>query len=91
MGTFRVEVQGTGNHGCQRDVKNEDVVEPHCGSPACVDCITREYVTKLLALGTTFAPSENPDINGYAKLTHWPGQKGTVVDDLLSRKRTGSF
>lgn len=94
MGTFRVEVQAVGGHGCQREVKDGGTVEG-CGSPSCPDCITREFVGKLKASGASFWTG-NPDLpqpnsDGYARITHWPGQSGTVVDDLLTRIRHGSF
>lgn len=91
MGTFRVEVQAVGGHGCQREVKDGGVVTG-CGQPSCPDCITREYVAKLKATGTSFSfGSTDPNHSSYAKLTHWPGQEIAVVDDLLTGVRTGSF
>jgi hypothetical protein len=80
MGTFRVEVQAVGGHGCQREKKSGEVVEG-CGAPSCPDCITREYVSKLKASGASVES---------ALLVHWP-QSGTIVDNLLDRKRVGSF
>lgn len=91
MGTFRVEVQGVGGHGCQRNVGNGEKVELSCGSSGCIDCVTREYVTKLRQMGVMFMKNEDPNNDGHAVLTHWPGQKNQVVDDLLTRERTGSF
>lgn len=84
MGTFRVEVEAVGGHGCQREVKDGEVVTG-CGQPSCPDCITREYVAKLRSTGAYF------EQGGYAKLTHWPGQQSAVVDDLLTGVRSGSF
>lgn len=90
MGTFRVELQAVGNHGCQREAKNGEQVEG-CRQPGCVDCITREYVEKLKASGALFDTTGNRDSIGYALLTHWPGQHGTVTDNLLTGTRNGSF
>jgi hypothetical protein len=90
MGTFRVELQAVGNHGCQREVKDGEKVEG-CKQPGCVDCITREYVQKLLAAGASFSTMGQLNNVGYAQLTHWPGQRGTVTDDLLSGVRAGNF
>lgn len=94
MGTFRVEVQAVGGHGCQRERKDGSVVEG-CGQPSCPDCITREYVRALKASGAFFQPPlidrEQPDSDGYARITHWPGQPGAVRDDLLTGVRSGSF
>lgn len=90
MGTFRVEVQAVGGHGCQRDIKDGGTVDG-CGQPGCPDCITREYIGKLKASGAYFHTGPDRDNSGFATITHWPGQKGQVVDDLLTRIRTGSF
>jgi hypothetical protein len=91
MGTFRVEVQAVGGHGCQRELKDGATV-PGCGQPGCPDCITREYVAKLKASGASFwTESADPNTAGYAKLTHWPGQTSEVRDNLLTGVRSGSF
>lgn len=90
MGTFRVEVQAVGGHGCQRDVKDGGTVVG-CGSPSCPDCITREYIAKLKATGVSFDTTGSENTIGYAKITHWPGQRGTVFDNLLTGLRSGSF
>lgn len=96
MGTFRVEVQAVGGHGCQREIKDGGTVEG-CGQPHCPDCITREFVGKMKAAGCYFQPEQpapvgpQPNVDGYARITHWPGQSGTVVDNLLTRIRSGSF
>lgn len=87
MGDFVVRVHAVGGHGCQRDKKHGDAVEG-CGSPQCPDCITREYVAKLKATGC--------DVKN-ASLSHWPAElagydpMGEVRDDLLTKKRRGSF
>ena len=90
MGTFRVEVQAVGGHGCQRELRDGAVVAG-CGQPGCPDCITREYVAKLKASGASFWESTDPNNTGYARLTHWPGQTSEVKDDLLTGVRSGSF
>lgn len=91
MGTFRVEVQAVGNHGCQREVKNGEKVTG-CGQPGCVDCLAREFVGKLQASGASFSyGGQDPSNINYAKLTHWPGGNGTVTDDLLTGVRSGNF
>ncbi len=90
MGTFRVEVQAVGNHGCQRDVKSGGNVRD-CGQPGCVDCISRRYVKALKDAGASFSTTGGIEGVGYAKLTHWPYGHGTVNDDLLSGTRSGEF
>jgi hypothetical protein len=81
MGMFAVAVQAVGGHGCQRELKDGAEVAG-CGQPTCPDCITRRYVAELRQSGASVES---------AKLTHWPGQPGQVVDDLLTKVRAGSF
>lgn len=81
MGTFRIEVQAVGGHGCQREVKDGGTVYG-CRRMGCPDCETREFVERLKLQGNTV------DV---AKLTHWPGQSSEVSDNLLTRIRSGSF
>jgi len=85
MGTFRVDVQAVGGHGCQRDVKDGEVVQG-CGKPNCPDCIVREFVGKLKAISVF-----SYGVECHAKLIHWPGQPNEVVDDLLTGIRKGNF
>jgi hypothetical protein len=80
MGTFVVHVQAVGGHGCQRDLKHGEVVAG-CGHPACPDCIARRFVAEL----------QKSAIVDAATFTHWPGQPGQVVDNLLTKVRSGSF
>lgn len=81
MGTFVVGVRAVGNHGCQREKLHGEVVTG-CGQPGCTDCITREYVSKLKASGASISE---------ASITHWPDGEGTVIDNLRTGKRYGSF
>lgn len=81
MGQFNVSVTAVGGHGCQREVKDGGQVYG-CGQMSCPDCIAREFVETLKRRGANVEE---------AKLTHWPGTPTEVVDDLLTRKRTGSF
>jgi hypothetical protein len=85
MGNFVVEVSSVGGHGCQRDKKDGEVVEG-CGYESCPDCAARDFVARLKKIGCWF------DFPGAkATITHWPDGPGTVVDDLLTGKRSGSF
>ena len=43
MGDFRVTVDGVGNHGCQRELKDGAIVA-ECDDPTCVDCKARRFV-----------------------------------------------
>jgi hypothetical protein len=89
MGTFRIEIQAVGGHGCQRDKTGDDVAG--CGSPTCPDCIARESVQKLKAAGCSFDTTGTQNSVGYAQLTHWPGSGGAVFDNLLTNHRNGKF
>ena len=81
MGNYRIEMEAVGGHGCQREIKDGGTVYG-CGSMNCPDCIAREFVETLKRRGSSMV---------YAKLTHWPGQTSEVQDDLLTKKRKGSF
>jgi hypothetical protein len=81
MGTFKVEITAVGGHGCQREIKDGGEVYG-CGQKSCPDCEARAVVAALKRIGCSVTE---------ATLTHWPGQPGQVVDDLLSKVRKGSF
>lgn len=91
MGMFRVEVTGVGGHGCQRQVKDGELLQQFCGMSGCPDCIAREFVRDLKRAGVFFNTGNCDGYEGGAVLRHWPGSKSEVVDDLLTGKRTGSF
>ena len=96
MGQFRVEITAAGGHGCQREVKDGGLVYG-CRRQGCPDC-------EFFALVSEFARRTGAQVED-ARLTHWPGTSGQVVDVLdtqragvplaqiacPSRKRTGSF
>ncbi len=92
MGTFRIEIQAVGSHGCSREVKSGEVVR-RCGDPSCPDCLARDFVKRLKDAGVYFdlGPTNDPGSLAYAKLTHWPYGHGTVTDDLLTGVRRGDF
>ena len=81
MGTYRIEIQAVGGHGCQRDVTDGQVVYG-CGRIGCPDCEAREFVWRLREKGQSVEK---------ATLTHWPGTPSEVSDDLLTGIRAGSF
>lgn len=82
MGDFRVEFEGTGGHGCQRNIKSGEKTQRYCGSPSCPDCVAREFVRAMKRIGVYIKS---------AVLRHWPGQESEVKDDLVTGERTGSF
>lgn len=81
MGDFRIVIEATGGHGCQRELKAGAIVGT-CDSPGCPDCQARALVKTLRATGNTVKS---------ATLTHWPGDPSEVVDDLVSGVRKGGF
>ncbi|MFO1465882.1 MAG: hypothetical protein U1F35_05490 [Steroidobacteraceae bacterium] len=81
MGNFTIEVEAVGGHGCQRDLKHGEVV-PGCGEPSCPDCIARGFVAALNGKGMSVSR---------ATLRHWPHTDSEVSDNLLTKKRRGSF
>jgi hypothetical protein len=81
VGTYRIEIQSVGGHGCQREKKDGEFVIG-CERSNCPDCMARELVRRLKRSG------ENVES---ATLTHWPGQPSEVKDDLLTGMRKGSF
>jgi uncharacterized protein (UPF0371 family) len=81
MGNYRIEIEAAGGHGCQRELKDGQIV-PGCMQESCPDCAARALVDWLKHKGNTMVS---------AKLIHWPGQQGSVEDDLLTGIRKGSF
>ena len=86
MGRYVIHIEAVGGHGCQRDRKNGETLEPFCGDTNCPDCKTRAFVAELLR-------SQNVT---RADLIHWPNADGsfqtsTVIDNLLTDRRAGCF
>jgi hypothetical protein len=77
MGLYRVVLEATGGHGCERNYgKGEKVLG--CRRMNCPDCITQEYIEKMRAAGQNISKAE---------LIHWPdaGNWGGVplVDEFV--------
>lgn len=90
MGQYKIEITAVGGHGCQRELKDGDVV-CGCGSMTCPDCLTAKFIADLARAGNNVEA---------ATLTHWPGQPHSVVDTFEKpqvhtlqavRRRKGSF
>lgn len=81
MGQFRIVIEAQGPHGCSRDVVDGGTVYG-CGNMRCPDCRTREFIERLKETGSIIQT---------AVLTHWPDTAYTVSDDLLTKKRSGTF
>lgn len=92
MGQFRIVIDAYGGHGCQREVKDGQVLQG-CGRQGCPDCEAGSLIAD-------FARRTGSQIVS-ASLTHWPGTTGEVVDEYhvaqaammprLSRMRRGTF
>jgi hypothetical protein len=91
MGDFRIVIEGVGNHGCGRQVKDGGDMQP-CHSDGCVDCQVRRFVEQLK---TRYSCSV-----AVARMEHWPvpGAAGCTrtdnpgpIDDFVTNKRKGSF
>jgi hypothetical protein len=78
---YTFELEATGGHGCQRELKDQSSVES-CNQPSCPDCILREAVAKLKNAGNFVSK---------AVLRHWPGTNLEVSDNFLTKTRRGSF
>lgn len=87
MGNFRIEINAVGGHGHHRAVKDGETLPGYCaeGPNYCPDCEALEVVEKMRRTGLFSHPGTS------ATITHWPGTPDEVVDDLLTRKRRGSF
>lgn len=70
MGDFRIEIEATGGHGCDRDAK-EGMQVHGCGRMGCPDCELRRFLNSPGFKGTLKS----------ARLVHWPGQTTEVVDE----------
>lgn len=81
MGDFRIEVNATGGHGCQREKGNKSKIE-RCGDSNCPDCLARTFVEMLKTRGVLVKD---------ALLIHWPNSSPIIVDNLNDGTRYGDF
>lgn len=86
MGMHKIEITMVGNHGCDRNAQEGEPLAK-CGRiDSCPDCAAAELVGRFYGSGA-FAH----DGTG-ATITHWPGQAGEVVDDLVRGvRKQGAF
>lgn len=82
MGNFRIEIEAVGGHGSRRDVGDGGALSPERPEVNHIDHVIYDTVDALKARGASIVS---------AKLIHWPGQDGEVVDDVLAHTRKGSF
>ncbi len=82
MGTFRITIMGTGNHGVDRSVASGDTVDFTKDGDNTPDAIAKRLTDELASTGAQLSE---------ATITHWPGQPSQVLDDLRTGRRAGSF
>lgn len=83
MGQFKLEIVGTGGHGCERKAQPGERLYARCGKFGCPDCMSYDFVQQLKQKG--FGLTEGT-------FTHWPETTTQVVDDLLkNERRSGQF
>ncbi len=82
MGNYRITVNAVGNHGHDRGKKHGEQVDFAAGGDRTPDALAAKLVADLKAAGESVQE---------ATVTHWPGQDGSVIDNLLTGKRIGSF
>jgi hypothetical protein len=75
MGDFRIQIEATGGHGCDRLAKVGERVAP-CMRMGCPDCELRRFLSSPQFLGMVKS----------ARLGHWPGQESEVVDEFKPAK-----
>jgi hypothetical protein len=71
MGDFRIIIDATGGHGCQREVKDGGTVYG-CRQQGCPDCVAQEFFEKMSKIAS----------NCRGTFTHWPGSTAEVVDEF---------
>jgi hypothetical protein len=82
MGQFKIRITAVGRHGDRREVGDGAALDLASLPETSIDRVAHDAVEKLKSLGATVET---------ATLTHWPGQAGEVVDDVLNKVRHGSF
>lgn len=85
MGMHKIEITMVGGHGCDRDAKEGEKLAARCGNILlCPDCAAAELVERF--------PASFGFSGCGATFTHWPGEPGEVVDDLLTgTRKKGEF
>jgi len=81
MGVFNINITGVGGHGCERNAKPGDKLVARCGRWTCPDCLAFEFTQRLRQTGMLNFPEAK------AEFTHWPGEKGQIVDDMMTNTR----
>lgn len=70
MSDFRIVIEGSGGHGCKRDV-DEGKLFYGCGKMGCPDCELNRFLGQ----------SQVRAMVKVATFIHWPGTEHEVVDE----------
>lgn len=76
MGLYRVVVEATGGHGCQREKGDGDEFLG-CGRMDCPDCVVQEFVDRL----NKISPVNTAELIHWPDAINWGGR--SVVDKFL--------
>lgn len=71
MGDFRIEIEGSGTHGCARNAKPGGPPFYGCGKMGCVDCELRRFLSE---------PSFRNAVRTVV-LIHYPDTPNEVIDE----------
>ena len=87
MGDYNINITACGGHGCERKAQPGDKLYGRCGRFSCPDCAAYDFVQRIKQAGGFSSTN-----TAKAEFTHWPGQTGQVVDDMLTNERkSGAF
>lgn len=81
MGNFVLYVEAVGNHGCQRDKKTGSKLDEDCGDQHCTDCMIRRFYKDFSQRTSVIR----------AHILHWPDGSPTILDNLKTGIRQGTF
>lgn len=81
MGQFRIVIDASGGHGCDRKAKAGEQTYNRCARFDCPDCMAYELVQRFRQRGLMNGPTAS------ARLIHWPGEEKETVDNLMTNRR----
>jgi hypothetical protein len=77
---FKIEIEGIGDHGCDRSAKDGKHCAP-CHQMGCPDCELRRHLNSFYMGGTVKS----------ARMIHYPGTDHEIVDEFKPDPMTGSM
>lgn len=81
MGDFRIVINASGGHGCERKAKAGDRLHARCGRFDCPDCMAYDFTQQLKQRGMLSGQSAS------STFIHWPETPTEVVDNMLTNTR----